>query len=142
MASHSVTLSGVENLSASFSQTLERLSSKPGVIATVVVDRSSGALLQSTGSFSFWNAATSNSTSTTAKIASPTNKIESDTQSSDTTLHFTAMVCRYVESSGDLVHHMDSDDDLKLLRLRTKKHEVVIVPDSKFIFVVVHEISA
>ena len=33
-------------------------------------------------------------------------------------------------------------DELKLLRVRTKKHEIVIVPDAKFIFVVVHEISA
>jgi len=31
---------------------------------------------------------------------------------------------------------------MKLLRVRTKKHEIVIVPDPKFIFVVVHEVSA
>jgi dynein light chain roadblock-type len=30
---------------------------------------------------------------------------------------------------------------VKLLRLRTKKHELVIVPDVKYILVVVHETS-
>ena len=30
-------------------------------------------------------------------------------------------------------------DEVKLLRLRTKKYELVIVPDSKYLLIVVHE---
>lgn len=30
-------------------------------------------------------------------------------------------------------------DELKLLRLRTKKQELVIVPDSKYLLIVVHD---
>jgi len=37
---------------------------------------------------------------------------------------------------------MVEQDDLKLLRLRTRKHELVIVPDAKFIFVVVHDVPS
>lgn len=30
-------------------------------------------------------------------------------------------------------------DEVKLLRLRTKKYELVIVPDPKYLLIVVHE---
>jgi hypothetical protein len=40
------------------------------------------------------------------------------------------------------IANISGQDDLKLLRLRTKKHEFMIVPDPKYIFVVVHEVSA
>jgi len=30
-------------------------------------------------------------------------------------------------------------DELKLLRLRTKKQELVIVPDSKYLLIVIHD---
>jgi dynein light chain roadblock-type len=33
-------------------------------------------------------------------------------------------------------------DELKLLRLRTKKQELVIVPEQKYIMIVVHETPA
>lgn len=71
-------------------------------------------------------------------------------------------IWQFVNFSGQLVQDMDSEvcalsskstvgkiianctdqDDLKLLRLRTKKHEFMIVPDPKYIFVVVHEVSS
>ncbi|EKD14488.1 hypothetical protein MBM_07209 [Drepanopeziza brunnea f. sp. 'multigermtubi' MB_m1] len=58
------------------------------------------------------------------------------------TERFAKMVWGYVNSTGELVHDMDSEDDVKLLRLRTKKHELVIVPDPKYIFVVVHDVPS
>ena len=33
-------------------------------------------------------------------------------------------------------------DEVKLLRLRTKKQEFVIVPDAKFLLIVVHDTSS
>lgn len=33
-------------------------------------------------------------------------------------------------------------DELKLLRLRTKKQELVIVPDAKYLLIVIHETPA
>ena len=35
--------------------------------------------------------------------------------------------------------NMSCQDEVKLLRLRTKKYELVIVPDSKYLLVVIHE---
>ncbi|PGH06129.1 hypothetical protein GX51_02516 [Blastomyces parvus] len=42
------------------------------------------------------------------------------------------------ESEG---HEREEDDELKLLRLRTKIHEIIIIPDRKFLLCVVHDIS-
>ncbi|KAF3482522.1 uncharacterized protein GIQ15_05281 [Arthroderma uncinatum] len=36
----------------------------------------------------------------------------------------------------------EEDDELKLLRLRTKIHEIIIIPDRKFLLCVVHDVSA
>lgn len=33
----------------------------------------------------------------------------------------------------------DEDDEVKLLRMRTKKHEIVVVPDRKYLLCVVHD---
>ncbi|OJD14534.1 hypothetical protein AJ78_05115 [Emergomyces pasteurianus Ep9510] len=42
------------------------------------------------------------------------------------------------ESEG---HEREEDDELKLLRLRTKIHEIIIIPDRKFLLCVVHDLS-
>jgi hypothetical protein len=36
----------------------------------------------------------------------------------------------------------DEEDEVKLLRLRTRKHEIVIVPDRKYLLCVVHDTTA
>ena len=36
-------------------------------------------------------------------------------------------------------HDGHAQDELKLLRLRTKKQELVIVPDAKYLLIVVHD---
>lgn len=33
----------------------------------------------------------------------------------------------------------DEEDEVKLLRMRTKKHEIVVVPDKKYLLCVVHD---
>lgn len=42
------------------------------------------------------------------------------------------------ESEG--THEREEDDELKLLRLRTKIHEIIIIPDRKFLLCVVHDL--
>jgi dynein light chain roadblock-type len=95
--------------SSNFSQTLERLSSKPGVIATLVLDRASNALLQSTGSFTFWSASTASKTAASAPNASATNSSATETSSIDSASSFASTVISYVKSTGELVQHMDSE---------------------------------
>ncbi|KAL2795998.1 hypothetical protein BJX66DRAFT_350280 [Aspergillus keveii] len=45
------------------------------------------------------------------------------------------------DAEGDGGEGQD-DDEVKLLRLRTKKHEIVVVPDKKYLLCVVHDASA
>lgn len=78
---------------------------------------------------------------------------------------FAALIWNYVNSSEHLVQELDGEvsssgwgslaciagrgkcladsvprqDGLKLLRLRTKKQEIVIVPDAKYLLTVVHD---
>ncbi|CCC09335.1 hypothetical protein SMACR_05249 [Sordaria macrospora] len=50
-----------------------------------------------------------------------------------------AMVWSFVSNAGEFVQELDGEDELKLLRLRTKKQELVIVPDAKYLLVVFHD---
>ena len=36
----------------------------------------------------------------------------------------------------------DEDDEVKLLRMRTRKHEIVVVPDRKYLLCVVHDATS
>lgn len=44
---------------------------------------------------------------------------------------------RSVEAKSD----RENDDEVKLLRLRTKMHEILIIPDRKYLLCVVHDLS-
>ena len=44
------------------------------------------------------------------------------------------MVFSFVSAAGTLIEELESEDDLKLLRLRTRKNEIVIVPGQSFLF--------
>ncbi|KAF2458347.1 hypothetical protein BDY21DRAFT_411918, partial [Lineolata rhizophorae] len=48
-------------------------------------------------------------------------------------------VFAFVSAAGDMGEVLDPGDDLKLLRLRMKRNELVIVPDQRFLLVVVHD---
>lgn len=66
------------------------------------------------------------------------------------------MVWTFAQAAGTLADGLEKDDEVRLLRVRTRKHELVIVPgqlflgmrkarwltkttDSKFILVVIHD---
>ncbi|KAK4705676.1 dynein light chain roadblock-type, partial [Phenoliferia sp. Uapishka_3] len=44
-----------------------------------------------------------------------------------------------VESVGSEVARLEDGDDLKFMRLRTRKHELIVTPDSLYILVVVQD---
>lgn len=46
------------------------------------------------------------------------------------------------DEAGADGHEKLDDEELKLLRLRTKKHEIVVVPDKKYLLCVVHDALA
>jgi dynein light chain roadblock-type len=161
-------------------ETLERLSSKSGVVAALAMDRSTSTVLASTGNLLAFSASavasstSVNNTSSTTASGLGTNQNSASAAVSSTQVpqasasktsdgfDLASRIWHYVNFSGQLVQDMDAEvgvlrskailgrsianlahqDDLKLLRLRTKKHEFMIVPDPKYIFVVVHEVSS
>lgn len=64
-------------------------------------------------------------------------------------------VWKFLEAAGSLVDELDKEDDVRLLRLRTKKNELVVVPgmldmfqsntpanqrlDLKYILILIHD---
>lgn len=114
---------------------LTRLSQKPGVQSTLVLARDTGAIVHTSGFASTSAAAnpnsalpapTDNAANAAAQTAPLTNgKQESGMRSAEDVAR---MVYSFVEAAGELVKNLEEEDEVKLLRLRTKKNELVIVP--------------
>lgn len=110
---------------------LTRLSQKPGVQSTLVLARDTGAIVHTSGFSS--NSATANPNSTlpasteNAASAAPLTNGQKETgmRSAEDVAR---MVYGFVEAAGELVKNLEEEDEVKLLRLRTKKNELVIVP--------------
>ncbi|EEU46825.1 hypothetical protein NCS52_00367900 [Fusarium sp. LHS14.1] len=116
---------------------LGRLSKKPGVKASIVLDRATGAILKTSGQVDALQTSKTRTTSTATAFSNDAPALEeSETQGVE---QFAAVVWNYVNSSGSLVQELDGEDEVKLLRLRTKKQELVIVPDPKYLLIVVHD---
>ncbi|KAH7052391.1 hypothetical protein B0J12DRAFT_739912 [Macrophomina phaseolina] len=122
---------------------LTRLSQKPGVQSTLVLARDTGAIVHTSGFAS--NNASANlnttlpaSTENAAAAATPLTNGQKETgmRSAEDVAR---MVYGFVEAAGELVKNLEEEDEVKLLRLRTKKNELVIVPDPRFMIVVVHD---
>ncbi|OHE96439.1 hypothetical protein CORC01_08202 [Colletotrichum orchidophilum] len=125
-------------------ETLKRLSNKPGVKATVILDRVTGAILRTSGQLSSFNAATlqtsgQGSFSGEGAAAQQQQQQQNGEEQPQGLEDFAAKVWNWVNASGTLVLDLDTEDELKLLRLRTKKQELVIVPDPKYLLIVVHD---
>lgn len=114
---------------------LTRLSQKPGVQSTLVLARDTGAIVHTSG-FTSSNASTNpnsalpappdNAAAGAAAAAVPlTNGKESGMRSAEDVAR---MVHGFIDAAGELVKNLEEEDEVKLLRLRTKKNELVIVP--------------
>ncbi|KAH8684295.1 hypothetical protein BGZ60DRAFT_163323 [Tricladium varicosporioides] len=124
----------MEAIPQNVSDTIARLAGKAGVKATMVLDRSLNTVLQTSGSFSSFRS------TDTSRTSLPSSSTATDNAAKEEGVdEFAQMIWNFVNTAGGLVHDLDSEDDMKLLRLRTKKNELVIVPDTKYIFVVVHD---
>ena len=45
------------------------------------------------------------------------------------TVHYAALVSRYVEKCRSCVKRLDGDDELDFIRIRSIKHEIMVAPD-------------
>jgi dynein light chain roadblock-type len=112
---------------------LSRLSAKPGVQSTLVLSRIDGAILRSEGLLAR-NARKRASSQTqdrlNGKRDGPRLGEDKDDEETETTSSqdIARTVWRFIKATEGMVGEMDSDDELRLLRVRTKKNELVIVP--------------
>ncbi|CAK7206667.1 hypothetical protein SEUCBS139899_009471 [Sporothrix eucalyptigena] len=149
-------------------ETLGRLAKKAGVKATILLDRATGSILKMEGQISSIrtaigsNSSGNNGSNGAAKDSNGSTMVDSGTSmaggfADDAMLsgaggddnepvdqtkgarELAGLVWNYVKASGDLVEAIDTEDELKLLRLRTKKQELVIVPDPKYLLIVIHD---
>jgi hypothetical protein len=140
---------------------LGRLSKKPGVRATIVLDRASGAILKTSGQVG--SIKKTKATGSSAPAAGPfTNEASGNSANHEQGVEeLASMIWNFISTAGSLVEEIDTEvacsgvggggptmlthifqDEVKLLRLRTKKQEFVIVPDAKYLLIVVHDTSA
>ncbi|EGS22793.1 uncharacterized protein CTHT_0012680 [Thermochaetoides thermophila DSM 1495] len=129
-------------------ESLGRLSKKPGVKAAIVLDRASGTILKTTGQVGTIRKPKPTGSSTESPSPAPAAGAfsgEGDASNSNQNQdveEVAALVWNFVNTAGGLVEELDAEDEMRLLRLRTKRQEFVIVPDPKYLLIVVHDTSS
>jgi dynein light chain roadblock-type len=119
---------------------LARLSSKPGVQSTLVLNRTDGAIVRSEGLLARekteapptqLNGSNRNSVNGGVGASDESAGNTSSSSSSHTREEIARAVWKYVKATDGLVEEIDDEDELRLLRVRTKKNELVVVPSMK-----------
>lgn len=135
-------------------ENLSRLASKPGVQSTLVLSKADGSIIKSTGLLATPAEKVPSESSTTRKSAGEENSAMSSTalnggdhflesgageDRSKTAEHIARLVFTFLSAANEFAEGIEKEDDTKLLRMRTRKNEIVIVPDAKFVLVVIHD---
>ncbi|TRX98409.1 hypothetical protein FHL15_000483 [Xylaria flabelliformis] len=133
----------------SMEEALRRLSKKPGVKAWLMLDRLNGSVLKTNGQIAAVrpakSASNANGTGVSPSLPTPAGgsfsaDVQTDTDNESLAAQeLASMVWSFLSTAGSLVDEIDNEDELKLLRLRTKKQEFVIVPEPKYLLVVIHD---
>ncbi|KXS21239.1 roadblock-type dynein light chain [Gonapodya prolifera JEL478] len=61
------------------------------------------------------------------------------------TIQYSALITQLAAKAKSVVRDLDPQNDLTFLRLRTKKHEIMVAPDKEYILIVIqnpHEASS
>ena len=128
--------------SAESESLLARLSARPGVQSTLILSRTTGAIVRSSGLLTDSDS-TSTSDSDPVLPTAPSNPAvvvvtkKAGTRHAEEVAH---LVWTFVQAAGNMVEGMNGEgDEAKLVRLRTKRNEVVVVGEGAYLLVVVHE---
>ncbi|KAF2206674.1 hypothetical protein CERZMDRAFT_103195 [Cercospora zeae-maydis SCOH1-5] len=115
---------------------LSRLSQRPGVQGTLILARDTGSIVRSSGLVTDADDAEEEARPPTSNGADVDVK-KRGTRKAD---EVARLVYKFVQGAGEMIEDLNGEhDEAKLLRVRTKKNEVVIVPDAKFLLVVIHD---
>ncbi|AEO65103.1 uncharacterized protein THITE_33410, partial [Thermothielavioides terrestris NRRL 8126] len=123
-------------------EALGRLSKKAGVRATIVLDRASGTILKTSGQISSIRSSKASGSSVPVVGSFPGEANGNNNGQDQGAEELASMVWNFVATAGSFVQELDAEDEVKLLRLRTKKQEFVIVPDAKYLLIVAHDTSS
>jgi dynein light chain roadblock-type len=116
---------------------LARLSSRPGVRSTLILSRDTGAIVRSTGLITAEDISEEGEATPNGVGGTDTEGTNKGTRNADAVAR---LVWNFVKNARETTEELNGEsDEVKLLRLRTRKNELVIVPDAKFLLVVVHD---
>lgn len=59
------------------------------------------------------------------------------TMSEELTIRFIGLYGQVIDKARFMLTQLDSNDEMTFMRIRSKKHEVIITPDDKCIFLVI-----
>ncbi|KAL8773486.1 MAG: hypothetical protein Q9209_001590 [Squamulea sp. 1 TL-2023] len=128
-------------------ENLARLAAKPGVQSTLVLSKVDGSIIKSTGLLadptipsSSDPSAVGNGPNQDIKSFSPSIPSNSNSREgyegheglTDSAQHVAKMVFKFVAAAKEFAEGMEEGDDARLLRMRTRKHEIVIVPGQAY----------
>ncbi|GAA6055333.1 hypothetical protein JCM3770_005290 [Rhodotorula araucariae] len=118
--------------------TLSRLAAYKNVQGVLILARPNGIILRAAGTLFAPLPATAR-TSESGEQAEEGEAVVSTT--SELARRYAKAAVRMVEAVGAEVKDVDEDkaDDLRFLRIRTKRHELMITPDDQYILVVVQD---
>ncbi len=127
---------------ASTLENLSRLASKPGVQSTLILSKADGSIIRSTGllassalSSDLQDPALGNGTGYNGDPSTPAKngaEVNSEAGKKGKTAEDVArMVFAFVSGAKNFAEGMDQADEVKLLRMRTRKNETVIVPGKR-----------
>ncbi|KAL7295730.1 hypothetical protein TKK_0011075 [Trichogramma kaykai] len=59
------------------------------------------------------------------------------TMDNATTIQYAGLISQLSDKARSIIRDLDPTNDLTFLRLRSKKHEIMVAPDKEFILIVV-----
>ncbi|KAL9594874.1 MAG: hypothetical protein Q9219_006782 [cf. Caloplaca sp. 3 TL-2023] len=134
----------VQSIPTSALDNLTRLAAKPNVKATLVLSKLDGSIIRSTGSLGSTPSAISseayidrndlghgNAIASAVALSIEHGHDEYDEGESGRSIaeKFARMIFAFLSAANDFADGMEKGDDTKLLRMRTRNNEAVIVPD-------------
>lgn len=121
---------------------LARLSQRPGVQSTLIISRDTGAIVRSSGLVTAEELAEDGDTAPTTNGTYVNGKTDGEVKRKGTrnAEEVARLVWNFIKGAGSMIEELNGEgDEAKLLRVRTKKNELVVVPDAKFLLVVIHD---
>jgi len=110
---------------------LLRLSQRPGVQSTLILSRDTGAIVSSSGLITADEVIEEDTTPTNATNV-PDDELEPAKKGTRKIEDVAELVYTFVKSAGAMAEGLNgAGDETKLLRLRTKRNELVVVPGTR-----------